>query len=250
MEPGETLPYLPQNIYVRGIDDCFTISIDSSGDHLHKRGLKKHPGKAPLRETIAAAALLLAGYRGDRPLVDPMCGTGTFSLEAALMAKKIPPGWFREFAFEGWPSFRQAQWNYLKRQYEKKFARHGTQSIFAFDNDPRTAKRLKNCLKRHDLEDAVSVAQKNFFYLSPSEFSDQKGLVTLNPPYGRRMGTRDESERFFLSISRRLKQTYKGWKLILIAPSKRIEKKVPFKLKTYPIFHGGLMLKLMVGKIR
>jgi putative N6-adenine-specific DNA methylase len=250
MEPGETLPYLPQNIYVRGIDDCFTISIDSSGDHLHKRGLKKHPGKAPLRETIAAAALLLAGYKGDRPLMDPMCGTGTFSLEAALMAKKIPPGWFREFAFEGWPSFRQAQWNYLKRQYGKKFARPGTQSIFASDNDPRAAKRLKNCLKRHDLEDTVSVAQINFFYLSPGEFSDQKGLIALNPPYGRRMGTRDESERFFLSICDRLYQDYKGWNLILIAPNKPISNKITFKLKTYPLLHGGMKLKLMVGKIR
>ena len=249
MESSETLPYLPQNIYVRGIDDCFTISIDSSGDHLHKRGLKKHPGKAPLRETIAAAALLIAGYKGNKPLMDPMCGTGTFSLEAALMAKKIPPGWFREFAFVGWPSFRQAQWNYLKRQYEMKFTRPGTQSIFASDNDATAAKRLRNCLKLHDLEDTVSVAQKNFFYLSPSEFSGQKGLIALNPPYGRRMGTRDESERFFLSICHRLKQTYKGWKLILIVPSKRIEKIVPFKLKTYPLFHGGLILKLMVGNI-
>jgi putative N6-adenine-specific DNA methylase len=249
MEPDETLPYLPQNIYVRGIDDRFTISIDSSGDHLHKRGLKKHPGRAPLRETIAAAALLLAGYKGDKPLMDPMCGTGTFSLEAALMVKKIPPGWFREFAFEEWPSFRQSQWNYLKRQYEKKFTRLGAQSIFASDNDPEAEKHLRNCLKRHDLEDIVSVAQKNFFYLSPSEFTDQKGLIALNPPYGRRMGTYNESERFFLSICRRLRQTYKGWKVILIAPNKRIEKKVPFKLKAYPIFHGGLILKLLVGNI-
>ena len=235
-EPAETLPYLPPNIYVRGTDDCFSISIDSSGDHLHKRGLKKHPGTAPLRETIAAAALLLAGYKGDKPLMDPMCGTGTFSLEAALMTKKIPPGWFREFAFEGWPSFRQAQWKYMKRHYEKKFARPGTQLIFASDKDPRASKHLRNCLKRHDFDDIVNVAQKNFFYLSPSEFSDQKGLIALNPPYGRRMGTRNESERFFLSICRRLRQNYKGWKLILIAPNKRIEKKVPFKLKTYPIF--------------
>ncbi len=92
-----------QNIYVRGIDDRFTVSIDSSGDLLYKRGLKKHAGKAPLRETLAAAALLLAGYDGRDPLLDPMCGSGTFSLEGALMAKRIPAGWLRDFAFMGWP---------------------------------------------------------------------------------------------------------------------------------------------------
>jgi putative N6-adenine-specific DNA methylase len=94
-----------QNIFVRGKDDRFTVSIDSSGELLYKRGLKKHTGKAPLRETLAAASLLLAGYKGSQPLIDPMCGAGTFSLEGALIAKCIPPGWFRDFAFRGWPSY-------------------------------------------------------------------------------------------------------------------------------------------------
>ena len=247
--PGEKLPFLTPNIYVRGIDDRFTVSIDSSGDHLHKRGLKKHAGRAPLRETIAAAALLLAGYKGVRPVIDPMCGTGTFSLEAALMAKNIPPGWFREFAFMGWPSFRRAQWEYLKRQCEKQFIRPNTQLIFASDKDPFAAERLKICLKQHNLMDAVSIAQKNFFSLAPRELTDQIGLIAMNPPYGKRMGTIEASEQFFLSICERLKQDYKGWKLLLIAPSKSISKKAPFKLKTYPLFHGGLILKLMVGNI-
>jgi len=250
MAPAEKLPFSPQNIYVRGVDDHFTVSIDSSGDHLHKRGLKRHPGKAPLRETIAAAALLLSGYDGIKPLIDPMCGTGTFSLEAALMAKNIPPGWFREFAFMRWPSFRQTQWEYLKRQCEMHFTSPGTPLIFASDKDPSAGRRLKKCLMQHNLLDAVNVAQKNFLYFPPREVTDQTGLIAINPPYGRRMGNLEESEQFFLSICARLKQEYKGWKLVLIAPSKLLEKKVPFKLKTYPLFHGGLILKLMVGKIR
>ncbi len=249
MVPNEKLPHLSQNIYVRGTDDSFTVSIDSSGDHLHKRGLKKHPGMAPLRETIAAAALLLSGYNGIKPVIDPMCGTGTFSLEAALMAKNIPPGWFREFAFMGWPAFRQTQWEYLKRQSEMHFTSPETQLIFASDKDPSAGRRLKRCLGQHNLLDAVNVAQKNFFHFSPGELTDQTGLIAINPPYGRRMGNLAESEQFFLSICARLQQEYSGWKLILIAPSKLLEKKVPFKLKTYPLFHGGLILKLMVGII-
>ena len=250
MAPAEKLPLSPQNIYVRGVDDHFTVSIDSSGDRLHKRGLKRHSGKAPLRETIAAAALLLSGYDGIKPLIDPMCGTGTFSLEAALMAKNIPPGWFREFAFMRWPSFRQTQWEYLKRQCEMHFTSPGTTLIFASDKDPSAGRRLKKCLIQHNLLDAVNVAQKNFLHFSPRELTDQTGMIAINPPYGRRMGDLDESEQFFLLICARLKQEYKGWKLVLIAPSKLLEKKVPFKLKTYPLFHGGLILKLMVGNIR
>ncbi len=248
--PAEKLPFSPQNIYVRGVDDRFTVSIDSSGENLYKRGIKKHAGTAPLRETAAAAALMLAGYTGSEPLVDPMCGTGTFSLEAALMAKAIPAGWLREFAFMGWPSFRRTQWEYLKRQCETHFTRPATPLIFASDKDPSAGRRLKKCLLQHHLLDAVTVAQKDFFYFSPRELTDQTGLIAINPPYGRRMGNIEESEQFFLSICARLKQEYMGWKLILIAPSKLIEKKVPFQLKTQPLFHGGLILKLMVGSIR
>ena len=118
-------------LFVRGVDDRFTVSIDSSGNHLHKRGLKRHHGQAPIRETLAATALRLVGYNGSEPLVDPMCGTGTFSLEAALMVKNIPPGWFREFAFMQWPSFRRKRWEYLKRQCETKFTGHPKPVIFA-----------------------------------------------------------------------------------------------------------------------
>ena len=110
-----------QRIFVRGVDDRFTVSIDSSGTHLYKRGLKKHPGTAPLRETLAAASLMLAGYDPHQPLVDPMCGTGTFSLEAALMAKNIPPGWYRDFAFCRWPSYRKKRFEHLRRQAENYF---------------------------------------------------------------------------------------------------------------------------------
>lgn len=166
------------------------------------------------------------------------------------MAKNIPPGWFREFAFMRWPSFRQTQWEYLKRQCEMHFTSPETPLIFASDKDPSAGRRLKKCLIQHNLLDAVNVAQKNFLYFFPRELTDQTGLIAINPPYGRRMGNLEESEQFFLSICAKLEQEYMGWKLVLIAPSKLLEKKVPFKLKTYPLFHGGLILKLMVGNIR
>ena len=100
---------MPLQIFIRGVDDRFTASLDSSGENLYRRGIKTHAGKAPLRETLAAAALMLAGYSGEGFLLDPMCGAGTFALEAALMAKHLPPGGHRDFAFMAWPGFRPQQ---------------------------------------------------------------------------------------------------------------------------------------------
>lgn len=243
-------PESTQQIFVRGIDDDFTVSIDSSGDNLYKRGLKRHAGRAPLRETQAAASLLMTGYSGREPLVDPMCGAGTFSLEAALIAKRIPPGWFREFAFMQWPSYRPKRFGYLKRQFEVHFVQLEKPLIFASDKDLMACCRLERCTQKFGLSDAISITNRDFFEIIPSEVTDQPGVVTINPPYGRRIGTRQESTEIILAICEKLARDYKGWKLALIAPSKLFEKKVPFKLKTHPLFHGGLMLKLMVGNIR
>ena len=237
------------NIFVRGVDDRFTVSIDSSGNHLHKRGLKRHHGKAPIRETLAAAALRLIGYNGSEPLIDPMCGTGTFSLEAALMAKNIPPGWFREFAFMHWPSFSQKRWEYLKRQCETRFSGHPKPVIFASDRDLSACSRLEKCLQQNHLSEIIEVSRKNFFDFLPGELTDQTGIVVINPPYGKRLGSLEESETFFMDTCDKLKQAYKGWKVVLVAPHRKIVKKMPFKLDAHPFFHGGLKPVLMTGKI-
>jgi len=253
IEPDEKTPkvaYAEQNIYVRGKDDRFSVSIDSSGDILYKRGLKKHTGKAPLRETLAAAALLLAGYDGRDPLLDPMCGSGTFSLEGALMAKRIPAGWFRDFAFMGWPSFRRQRWTYIRRQAESHFVQPDRPLIFASDTDPGACRKLERCVQKHDLTDAVQVHQKDFFDIDPRKLTDQTGVICINPPYGRRLGGRQESERFFVAICDKLKQEYRGWKLVLFAPNRKIAKTVPLEVNSYPILHGGLKLALLVGKIQ
>jgi putative N6-adenine-specific DNA methylase len=179
-----------------------------------------------------------------------MCGAGTYSLEAALMAKKIPPGWFREFAFMQWPAYRAKRFGYLKRQFEDHFVRPDKPLIFASDKDPLACRQLEQCTQQFGLSDTVSINNADFFELVPRDFTDRPGLVTINPPYGHRIGTRQESTELFQAVCEKLARTYKGWNLVLIAPSKLLEKKVPFELKTYPLFHGGLILKLMVGKIR
>ncbi len=243
------LPLADTTVFVRGLDDRFSISIDSSGSHLHKRGLKRHHGKAPLRETMAAAALLLVGYSGAEPLIDPMCGTGTFSLEAALMAKNIPPGWFREFAFRHWPSFSQKRWDYLKRQSAEQFARPPGPLIFASDQDSSACSRLEKCIKQNHLSEIITVSRKNFFDFLPGELTDQTGVVVINPPYGIRLASLEKSDALFLAICDKLKQAYTGWRVALVAPDKKLIKKMPFKLDILPFFHGGLQPTLMFGKV-
>ena len=250
MAAGKELPFSSQNIYVRGIDDRFTVSIDSSGENLYKRGIKKHVGTAPLRETAAAAALMLAGYTGSEPLLDPMCGTGTFALEAALMAKNIPPGWFREFAFRDWPSYQPKRWEYLKQESEKRISAPQKSLILASDIDRDACQQLKQCLQQFNLADTVNVMNTDFFKIDRQQFPDRPGFVAINPPYGRRIGTKVQSEKLISMICTRLRDSFKGWRLILFAPAKHVVQSVPFRLKKYSYRHGGLKLKLMIGIIK
>ena len=238
-----------QQIYVRGVDDHFSVSIDSSGDLLYKRGLKAHSGRAPLRETLAAGALMLTGYDGREPLLDPLCGSGTFSLEAALMAKQIPAGWFRDFAFTCWPSFIEKRWNYIRRQAASRILQPRQPLIFASDTDSEACRKLESCIQNYKLNDTVAVRQIDFLELDPRELTDRPGTVCINPPYGRRLGGRQESGEFFHAIGEKLRQAYRGWKLALIAPGIKVVKMLPFKARAIPVWHGGLKLRLLIGKI-
>jgi putative N6-adenine-specific DNA methylase len=239
-----------QNIFVRGVDDHFSTSIDSSGELLYRRGLKEHTGKAPLRENLAAGALMLAGYDGSEPLLDPLCGTGTFSLEGALMAKRIPAGWFRDFVFKRWPSFREKRWNYIRRQAESEMVQSQRPVIFASDTDGDACQKLEACIRRYHLADTIKVQQIDFFNLDPLELTDRSGTVCINPPYGRRLGKRKESEAFLGAVGDRLIQAYRGWKLVLLAPGRKMTDMLPFQVQSIPVRHGGLKLRLLTGKIQ
>jgi putative N6-adenine-specific DNA methylase len=242
-------PAITQQIFVRLSDNRVTLSIDSSGDLLHKRGIKPRTAKAPIRETLAAAALMLSGYTGTEPLVDPMCGSGTFAIEAALIARKIPPGSFRNFAFMEWPSFQPKRWQHMKQAAENKIDRTDPAFIFASDRDERAVSRLSDSVTQHGLSGIVAVSTRDFFDLSPTELTNRTGLVALNPPFGRRLGSRRASEDLFLSVCERLKNEYKGWKFVLISLNPRIAGMIPFRSTTHLLPHGGLKVALMTGRI-
>jgi len=240
---------LKPQVFVRGVNDRFIVSIDSSGDNLYLRGIKTHPGRAPLRETMAAAALMRADFSSAQVLLDPMCGAGTFSLEAALMVKNIPPGWYRNLAFTDWTGFRPPRWSHIRRKAAERIQNLDCPRILASDIDPEACRRLDECVRRCSLSDAVSVACRDFFKLDPREVTDRPGLVTLNPPYGRRMGKASESRELIGSIIGRIRSHYAGWKFILVVPGGRDLPDIGLPVQTYPFFHGGLKVEVMVGNV-
>ena len=239
-----------QTLYLRLDQDLLVLSLDSSGANLYQRGLKTHSTRAPLRETTAAAILRMAGYHPDRPLLDPMCGAGTFSLEAALMAKAQAPGLHRSFAFMQWPAFRPPQWHFLKGRAVQQIRELQHPSIQASDIDARGCEVLAACVQRNGLQDAVKVTCRDFFNLSSEACVGGPGLIVLNPPYGRRLNPDQAPARFYNLIGKKLKQTFTGWQVALIVPHLRLAETIPLKLEHLNLQHGGLRLTLLTGTIR
>ncbi len=246
MEPAASKD---QTLFVRLVDDRVTISLDSSGENLYRRGLKTHTARAPLRETLAALILRIAGYDPARPLVDPMCGAGTFSLEAALMAKSIAPGLYRNFAFMHWPSFRPRQWQYLKNSATCRIRQLERPMIRASDIDAAACARLLDCVNQNGLSDAVQIEPKDFFSLHSNSFGRQPGLIVLNPPYGRRLSKGAAADELFRRIAAKLTTDFKGWKAALLVPEKRLADTLKLPFKAFGLEHGGLKLTLLTGRL-
>jgi putative N6-adenine-specific DNA methylase len=122
--------------------------------------------------------------------------------------------------------------------------------IFASDKNDHACRKLKSCAQLHDLTDAVLIQQKDFFDLDPGGLTDQSGIICLNPPYGRRLGGRRESEKLLAAICDKLQQAYSGWKLVLFTPGRKSAGTLPIQAKPFPVVHGGLKLMLHTGKIK
>ncbi|RLB98802.1 MAG: hypothetical protein DRH76_01615 [Deltaproteobacteria bacterium] len=236
-----------QTIFIRAKHDRFTVSLDTSGELLHKRGLKADVGPAPLRETLAAAILEQVDYTGDAPLLDPMCGGGTFVLEAAMHACRIPVGWHRDFVFTRWPAFRPHRWAHLRRTLAAR-RRPAPAPIWGIDRDPAACRRVGSALAKGGLENSATVECRDFFELEPAALGIRPGVAVINPPYGKRLGSVSESRPLFGRILSRLARCYPGWKLALIAPP-GAEDLAPPQLTAHRLPHGGLALMLFTGTL-
>ena len=245
----DRLPGAPETgVFVRCENDRFTVSVDSSGELLHRRGLKSHPASAPIRETLAAAVLNWAGFDPAAPMLDPMCGSGTFSLEAALISRQIPPGWHRRFAFESWPAFRPQQWGHVRKEAGNRIRGMAQAGIFAGDRDLAALSDLRRCLNTHGLNRSVALFAGDFFDLRPKQIAAGPGLVVLNPPYGRRLTADADGGAFMKRVADHLKGAFGGWKVALLAPPQLLGA-IAFPHRIRRLVHGGLKLRLVTGHI-
>ncbi|RME14202.1 MAG: class I SAM-dependent RNA methyltransferase [Alphaproteobacteria bacterium] len=230
----------PVQIKARIDDNLVTLSLDTSGESLHKRGHKLFTGKAPMRETLAALILRAAGFDGTEPLIDPMCGSGTFVIEAAEIAAGLLPGRDRHFAFEQLASFDPDAFAAMKAvpAREPRFRPLG------FDRDAGAVKGAAENAERAGVSDFVRFARAPVSALERPD--GPPGLVVVNPPYGGRIGQRKLLFALYGSLGEVLRARFAGWRVALVTDDGGLAKAtgLPFLPPGPPIAHGGLKVRL------
>ena len=211
-----------------------TLSLDSSGESLHRRGYRQEAVEAPLNEVLAAGMILMTGWKGECDLIDPMCGSGTIPIEAALIARNIAPGVFRkEFAFEKWGDFDQNDRIYNDDSQEREF----THKIYGYDNNPKA-----NEIATHNVK-AAGVSKDIILKLQPFQQFEQpaeKSIIITNPPYGERISTNDLLGLYNM-IGERLKHAFVGNDAWILSYREECFDQIGLKpsVKT-PLFNGPL----------
>lgn len=204
-----TNPDMIFNIHIA--QDKVTLSLDSSGESLHKRGYRVANTEAPINEALAAGMLMLAGWKGQSDFYDPMCGSGTLLIEAALMARNIAPGVFRQqFAFEKWKDFDEELWSeiYNDDSQEREFSHKIYGSDASFYAIQQAAKNIKSAGVQKEIE-LKQIRLEESQLVSDSE-SKHAPLVMINPPYGERLASNKDMERLYGAMGSALKHRFAG----------------------------------------
>jgi len=203
-------PDLRINIHIYK-DDC-TISLDSSGDPLYKRGYRILTDKAPINEILAAGMILLSGWEKDCNFIDPMCGSGTILIEAAMFANNIPPGYFRNFGFEKWNDFDRKLWEKIIQETESKKCDFNF-DIVGSDRSYKAIEIARQNLKEANLQNHITLFHNSIEKQIPPK---AKGIMIMNPPYGERMEVNNQME-LYKKIGDSLKKNYAGYSAWLIS---------------------------------
>ena len=232
----------PQQLLIAAFeDDVCQLSLDSSGALLHRRGYRQDIGPAPLRETLAAGILMLLGWQGDRPLLDPMCGSGTFLVEGALLALQLPPGGLRRFGFMDWPRYRQGLWDALLLEARKR-AKGNSPLLIGTDRDESVLEAARRNALRAGVLEHLS--------LQPLELSRQvtpdspPGLAVCNPPYGARLGQGELNETY-RALGRFYGSVLGRWQRAFLCPERRLAKATGLFVKSLAqLQNGGIGVEL------
>src|SRR5256714_2845047 len=248
-DESETENESRQLIVVRIVDDQCEISADSSGELLHRRGYRQEVAKAPLRETLAAAMILASGWRKGEPLLDPMCGSGTIPIEAALLARGIAPGLHRKFQFVRWPTFDQGLWNGMLEKARDSM----TNSIERIGGSDRDAGAIQAAARNAERAGVADTIQFSAQAVSASiaaleDVEKGSGWILTNPPYGVRMGEGDDLRNLYARLGTELRAS-QGWRAGILTTDAAVIRQT--RLPLVPRFstrNGGIPVSFLVSE--
>ena len=227
--------------------DSYVYYVDTSGDALYMRGNRKASIEAPLRENLAAGILQLSGWQAGQPLLDPMCGSGTFLLEACMIALNIAPGLNRNFGFEKLKNFESDTWKKIKNTALKNAKPISFQKLYGSDSDLRAVRIAKQNLEAAGLLAAVQLSQQNITDVIPPADS---GVLVANPPYGVRIGEDEELAVLYPKMGEALKRKFAGWNTYFLTNDLRLPKLMRLApSKKTPLFNGPLECRLFEIKM-
>lgn len=234
--------------YVRFAEDQCSLSIDSSGDLLYKRGYRLMTALAPLRETIASAVLMEAQWKRFQIIMDPMCGSGVFLLEAASMALCKVPGANRKFAFFSWPSFDSGKWQRLKEMALTDELTHVDTTLLASDISDEALKSASENAVMLGVQEFIRFSKQDCLTITPV---NGPGLLISNLPYGKRVGFKDDGLlNFFKQFGRHIKEQFGGWSYVFIVADQEFEKIAHLSVQKVISFNnGGIPVRLLTGKL-
>ena len=239
-----------QLVVVRMLHDRCTVSVDSSGELLHRRGYRQAVAKAPLRETLAAALLLAAGYDGSGPLVDPLCGSGTIPIEAALIARRVPPGRHRAFAFERWLDFDAPAWRAPRARADEGVRSFAAHPILGSDRDAGAVAAAAANAERAGVAEDVAFAQAAISAAPVPPETDVSGWIVTNPPYGKRLGEHDALRDLWARLGQWARVRCPGWQVAVLAPGGLVGTRLDLPLAPAAgTRNGGLAVDIAVGTV-
>jgi len=235
-------------IVVRLMRDRCTVSADSSGALLHRRGYRQATAKAPLRETIAAAMLAASEWDNTSPLVDPLCGSGTIPIEGALQARQIAPGAHRRFAMERWPTVAPSLGERVRAELAERARPRADAEIVGSDRDAGAIAAASSNAERAGVSEDIVVAVRS---LSAAVFPDAaRGWIVTNPPYGVRVGEADRVRDLWAQLGNVLRDRAPGWRLALLSPDTALERQLKIPLRAAAsISNGGIPVRIMIGDV-
>lgn len=241
--PGEEAPAF----HVRLAQGTVTLSLDASGAHLHQRGYRQETGAAPLRENLAAGILALAGYDPGKPLLDPMCGSGTFLIEGAMIALNRAPGLQRTYAFEQWPCVSGEVLEAERSALRSREAKTPPAPILGSDRNAGALGVARRNAQRAGVLPHLKLERRDVLELVAPASS---GLLVTNPPYGKRVGEVRELLDLHTRFGALLRERFSGWTIAVFLSDPRLEEAMGLPVReVHPLRNGGLACRLVIADL-